>query len=224
MLKAAQGLKINQHSLSELVLDPLRLDIIRGVYKPGSHLVERTLAEQYGVSRGPIREALTELEREGLVQILPRRGAIVTELSPREAWEIYTLRGHLEQLAVKQCEPQLTKDRIDKLLKLVQEMEELEEADIVEAVMYDLRFHRAVVQASGNNTLIRTHRTLDAKVGACFLLVTRHLGYSPTDMAERHRPLAEAIAQRDIDRAQRLAKSHWHNTAEQFLKTPSGGG
>jgi DNA-binding GntR family transcriptional regulator len=203
-------------SLKEIVLNRLRQEIVEGLFKPGTHLVEQTLASQYGVSRGPVREAMAQLEQEGLVQILPRRGTVVTELSFTEAWEIYSLRGHLEGLAVRLAREHWSPELNHQLAVLLDRMERLGPSDWLPASLIDQEFHQLIVRASHNGTLIQTYQTMDAKVVACFLAVKRHLNRAPAGMANMHRPLVEVLVQGDFWRAEILAMEHWCDTANRF--------
>jgi DNA-binding GntR family transcriptional regulator len=207
---------ISHRALKEIILERLRQEIVEGVYKPGTHLIEQSLASQYGVSRGPVREALAQLEQAGLVAIQPRRGTVVTELSLSEAWEIYTLRGHLEQLAVRFARDHWTAESSEQLALLVSQMERLGPNDWLPAAHLDQQFHGVIVRASVNGTLIQTYQALDSKVLAGFLVVRRHLPQVPVAMAGKHRPLAETLAQGDFYRAELLALEHWSDTAYRF--------
>src|SRR5215475_9332061 len=96
------------HSLSDAVAERLRADIMSGVYAPGDRLVERRLAQRFGVSHIPLREALARLVEEGLVERLPRRGARVASLSPRMLEEISSLRVVLEQFVIRRVQGRFT--------------------------------------------------------------------------------------------------------------------
>lgn len=209
-------MKITHLPLKEIIVERLRQDIFRGTHKPGTRLIEQSLADQYGVSRGPIREALVQLEQEGLVQVNPRRGALVTGISPGEAWEIYTLRGHLEGLAVKLAAPHWMDQHGASLSGLLEEMEQLGPSDWLGAIKLDQQFHHLIVEASGNRTLFQAYQTLDSKVVACFLAVKQYLGGLPVNMAKRHFKLVEALQQKDFWRAEILAIDHWAETAVRF--------
>lgn len=209
-------MKILHRSLKSEVTARLRQEIIEGVHPPGTHLVEQNLADQYGVSRGPVREAILQLEQEGLVQVLPRRGTLVTELSPKEAWEIYTLRGHLEGLAVRMAANNWTDLLSNRLRALLTEMNSLGDNDWLEAMQMDLEFHRVIVEASGNRTLTQMYASMDSKIVACFLAVKRLLAASPTGMVDRHAGLVEVLERRDFQRAEILAIDHWLDTAARF--------
>ncbi|MDB4895663.1 MAG: GntR family transcriptional regulator [Firmicutes bacterium] len=218
---------ISHRALKEIILERLRQEIVAGLYESGTHLVEQSLACQYGVSRGPVREALAQLEQEGLVSIQPRRGTVVTELSLTEAWEIYTLRGHLEQLGVRFARDHWSAVQNAQLAALISEMERLGPNDWLPAAQLDQQFHGVIVGASQNRTLIQTYQAMDSKVLAGFLAVRRHLAQVPGAMAGKHRPLAEALAEADFFRAEILAMEHWSDTAYRFrslTKTENGEG
>lgn len=209
-------MKIIHPSLKEVVTERLRQAIFEAHCKPGTHLAEQTLADQYGVSRGPVREALLQLEQEGLVRILPRRGAVVTEISPREAWEIYSLRGHLEGLAVRDAATRWQAAHSQALAGLLADMERLGPSDWFDAIALDQQFHHVIVEAAGNRTLAQVYQTLDSKVAACFLAVRRYLGDGPPAMADRHRRLVAALSKGDFWLAETLAASHWSETGTRF--------
>jgi DNA-binding GntR family transcriptional regulator len=214
---------ITQLPLKEIIVNRLRQDIFEGNYRPGVRLIEQSLADQYGVSRGPIREALVQLEQEGLARVIPRRGALVTEVSMVEAREIYTLRGHLEGLAVRLAGERWKDEHGVRLGALLSEMVPLGPQDWPEAVDIDNRFHHLIVEASGSRTLFQTYQSLDSKVVACFLAVKRYLGVLPVAMASRHSELAMALQQRDFARAEILAIGHWTETAARFQSlVPNG--
>jgi DNA-binding GntR family transcriptional regulator len=214
---------ITQLPLKEIIVNRLRQEIFEGNYKPGERLIEQSLADQYGVSRGPIREALVQLEREGLAQVIPRRGALVTEVSMAEAREIYTLRGHLEGLAVRLAVEHWTDEHGARLGALVAEMAPLGPQDWPQAVEIDQRFHHLIVEASGSRTLFQTYQSLDSKVVACFLAVKRYLGVLPVAMASRHSELTLTLQQKNFARAEILAIDHWTETAARFQSlVPNG--
>lgn len=204
------------------MLQRIRLEIIEGIHRPGSRLVEQSLADQFGVSRGPVREALLQLELEGVVQILPRRGALVMDLTPVEASEIYLLRGHLEVLAVRLARHHWTAGHNARLRDLMAAMGRLKSSDWMEAMQLDQDFHRTIVDASKNKTLIQMYQTMDAKVFACFLAVKRQLGRGPMDMAERHRTFTESLLNGDFTKAEIRAMEHWEATSRRFRDLVAG--
>lgn len=205
-----------QRSLKEVALAHVRTAILEGRYSPGFHLVEQNIANELGISRGPVRETLLQLEQEGLIQIMPRRGAVVRTISPREAWEIYLLRGHLEGLAVRLAARRWSPAHTAALQERLAEMRVLGPEDWARAVAVDLRFHHQIVDAAGHQHLQQMYRLMDGKVSACFMAVKHHLNYRPSDMADRHQRLVAVLAEGDFWRAELLAGDHWAETAARF--------
>lgn len=212
----------SHRSLKELVLQQLRKEIVEGVHRPEGRLTEQSLASQYGVSRGPIREALLQLEQEGLVRLLPRRGAVVTELSPLEAAEIYILRGHLEGLGVRLAREHWTDAHSDRLANLVAEMERLGTNDWLRAIELDQAFHRTIMETAGNRPLFQMYELTEGKVTACFVAVKRHLNGQPANMASMHRKIVDVLQQRDFWRAEILCMEHWAETSARFRSLVEG--
>jgi len=212
------------HSLKAMVVDRIRTAIVDGKYKPDSHLVEQNLADELGISRGPVREALQQLQLEGLVRLNPRRGARVTTLTPLEASEIYILRGHLESLAVRLMAPNWTPGDTEYLQDIVNTMGRLGPSDWPKAIDLDLAFHHYVVDASRNGTLIEMYRSMDAKVAACFLAVKQHLKAKPSQMTLRHEMVVDVLREGDFWRAEFLAAEHWNETAARFRASISSKG
>ena len=133
-------------TLWQRVYDHLRAEILAGRLEPGAELAEVALAEQLGVSRGPIREAIGRLASEGLVTVRPRRGAVVSSLSKEEFLELYQVREALELMAVKLAVPKLQRDDIAALEELIDEMADTGRARPGRRV---LRGERVVPRAAG---------------------------------------------------------------------------
>ena len=131
----------------------LRDAIIARKFKPGDRLNESKLARQYGVSRIPVREALQQLQEQGLVMNHPRRGMFVNILSDDDCQKINSLRIILEAEALKLCRARLTADGASKLESLVVQMENWSAGSEIDAAALDLEFHRTIWNLSGNNFL-----------------------------------------------------------------------
>ena len=131
-------------TLQYRVTSKLREAILRGEFAKGERLIQEEWAEKLGVSRMPIREALRQLEMEGLVRIEPHRGAIVLPVSVEDVEEIYFLRALLEGIAVEKGLPYLDQEDLEELEQLVEKMESLpaEETSVEQYVQYNARFHR----------------------------------------------------------------------------------
>lgn len=206
-----------------MVADRIRAAIIAGEHRPGARLIEQVLADELGFSRGPVREALLQLQQEGLVIFSPRRGCVVTGLSPAQAAEFYVLRGHLEALAVRLAASHFTRADSERLQALTEQMAALGSQDWQGAIDIDLAFHSCVVDASHSEPLIQMYHSLDARLAACFMAVKQHLTLHPGQMASRHRKLVEVLEQGDFHRAEFLMYDHWADTAALFRAVARNG-
>lgn len=138
----------------------LRNAIISGKFKPGDRLNETRLAREYSVSRIPVREALQQLQEQGLVMNHPRRGMFVNTLSDEECQKINGLRIILEAEALKLCRARLTAACEKKLSELVKKMERWKVGSEIDAAALDLEFHRTIWSNSGNEYLEKTLNSL----------------------------------------------------------------
>ncbi len=145
----------------DAVLAALREDILTGVLAPGDQLVQESLAERYGVSRVPLREALKTLESEGQVAYFPHRGYFVAELSLADLREVYRLRGLLEDTALREAVPTLDDADIEEIVRLCDNVVEAATVDDVLAMAEaNRRFHFALFDAAGMPRLSRLLRQL----------------------------------------------------------------
>ncbi len=142
--------------LRDVVFNTLRQAILRGELKPGERLMEIQLANKLGVSRTPIREAIRKLELEGLVLMIPRKGAEVAEITEKNLRDVLEVRKALEELAVKLACDRMTDEQMDKLKKAAKEFEEvLKTEDVTQAAETDVKFHDVIFMATDNQRLIQ---------------------------------------------------------------------
>lgn len=145
------SLTINAKSLPDEIVEALQRSIILGLSKPGAPLIERELAEQFGVSSIPVREALQELEGRGLVTKRPNRSCCVIELSPDELNQIFELRALLEPQVIRWAGERMNKADAESLPPLVEDLRRAaEEHDFAQFFYCDLRLHRRIWELSGN--------------------------------------------------------------------------
>src|SRR4051812_14872406 len=145
----------------EAVLAELRRSILEGDLEPGAQILQDRIAEQLGVSRVPVREALKMLEGEGQVSYAPHRGYFVTELDAAELMEVYEIREWLEAEAVTRALPHLGKDDFERMQEAVDDMEAAEErGDVVALTAANRRFHFALMEPCGMPRLVRIIRQL----------------------------------------------------------------
>lgn len=205
-------------SRPDLAIAQLRRAILTGQFQPGERLVEQHLAEELQVSRGPIRDALRQLEQEGLVRIYRNRGAVVSTLGPLEAYELYLVRGHLEGLAVRIARDYMGAEDIAYLDDLVGQMHTLRdlEEDWLPTIDLDLAFHRHIVACSKNCSLIQIYNGMDSRIGALFMAVKQHLARRPTQMPGLHQRIVDVFRAGEWWRAEQVVTEHWYETAAGF--------
>ncbi|NDU72032.1 FCD domain-containing protein [Actinomadura sp. DSM 109109] len=189
----------------------LRADILDGVHPPGARLGEAELAEATGSSRTPVREALRRLEVEGLVEVLPHRGARVPDWTPADLEEIYDLRMLLEGAAARRAATRATAadaDRMDELCALMEAAAEPGAGqDLDRVAELNSGFHGTVRAAAASGRLVTM---LDAVVRLPLVMRTFHR-YSPADLARsaaHHRELAAALRARDGTWAESVMRAH----------------
>jgi DNA-binding GntR family transcriptional regulator len=198
----------------------LRLAILNGYFDPGARLPEESLARTMGVSRGPIREALVQLEREGLIVIRRNRGAFVAQLAPEDLEEVYTLRVAIERLAVQRAVAFATVDAIAEMQAVVDDIAHRMERGITEqeAAELDLHFHDLIYQAANHRRLYETWTNLRPQIH--IILLNRNVAHE--DFREMvvpsHQVILDAIRGRDGDRAVELTMEHLHGSYERVLR------
>jgi DNA-binding GntR family transcriptional regulator len=202
--------RIGDNSLSDRVADRIRAAIQDGVYRPGTKLVERTIAAQLGVSHIPVREALARLADEGLVERIPRRGAWVAELTPVGLAEISSLRIVLEQFVVRRVQERLTPEDEARLRSIAGRMLDAADAGGVDQLVeLDQEFHGLLWELSDHSLLIEVAAQVRGRVAAFLRAATRSL---PADElrahAKTHVDLVDAIAGGDPAEAQALMAAH----------------
>ena len=193
-------------TLRDQVKDVLVERILDGVYGPGERIVEMRVAEEFGVSQAPVREALRELELLRLVVSEPFRGARVREVSAEELAEIYPVRAALEEVAARGATPALAGD-VSALAAEIKSMRKAaERGDVHDFIAHDVAFHRVIVDASGNRTLQDLWRSLHVDLRTTITLI-KHVE-DLAGVAESHVPVLEAIRTGDAERAASVLRRH----------------
>ncbi len=145
--------------LREKIADRIRADIIRGNYEDGERLVEPKLAKILGISRTPIREALRQLESEGFIEIVPRKGAIVKELTLKDIDDLYAIKANLEGLAARLATEYITAKNIVRLKEINERFYQITSKNknvVEEYLKYNIDFHDIFINSSNNKKLIET--------------------------------------------------------------------
>ena len=190
------------------VVEILRSAIITGGYEPGERLIEATLSTELGTSRGPVREALRQLENEGLVMSFPYRGAVVLGVSDDEVQEVLIpIRLTLERYSFLRALERMTEEDFAELGKQIWLMEQAARADdLARIVEADLRFHEIVIGASGQTHTVQIWRTIWPRIRAYFYRYGR--GQDLGRMVTEHRELLAALQSRDPERMRTVLEQH----------------
>jgi DNA-binding GntR family transcriptional regulator len=199
--------------LRQEVLGALRSGILANEIKTGSRLLEADIAEQMGVSRAPVREAIRHLEQEGLVEIFPHRGAVVVGLPEAEIDAIYELRAVIEGRATAAAVDVVGEPELTRLEALVDDMRGAIKAHEIEAIAeFDLQFHGLIVEWSGLTLLRHIWSSLDGLVRVRSYQALDRPGstarYFLKNAAGSHTVLVDALRQGDPDVAATLARQH----------------
>ena len=203
--------------LREVVCETLREAIRSGVLKPGERLMEIQLADELGVSRTPVREAMRKLELEGYVIMLPRRGTYVANISIRDINEVFEIRTTLDALASGLAAERITEEELEQLERLLVSIgENIETRNMKKVVEDDMEFHDILYKASRNQRLVGIISNLREQMTRFRSMSMSYPGRLKKTL-EEHRRLVEAIAQRDVELAQKLAVEHMENSEQTLL-------
>jgi DNA-binding GntR family transcriptional regulator len=197
---------IGHEPLSARIRNTLLERIIGGHYAAGQRLVELQLAREFGSSQAPVREALRELEKGGLVTIRPRRGSFVNDYHARTQREIYVVRGALEESAARLATCRLKGD-VGVLREHLDGMRAAARDGDLEACMHhSVWFHRTIMRAADNELLLRLWESLPVELHSRKTLLQPNIDMHA--VAESHRPILDAIASGDAEEAARLSREH----------------
>lgn len=201
-------------SLRGRVFVELRENILSGKYKDGMELREITIGEELGVSRTPVREALRQLELEGLVKIVPNKGAYVTSINAKDIKDIYKMRSMLEGLCAKWATRYITDEQIDELEEIIYLSEyylkRKSQGKAVQVTELDGKFHLVLYEAANSRMLGHVLRDFHK-----YVQVARTMSVRSEDRAkksiEEHKAILDAIKNKDELKAEQLAHEHIMN-------------
>ncbi len=213
---------IESPNLRDRVYEILKKSIIFQEIPPGEKVDEEAIARQLGVSRTPIRETLCRLENEGIVKVIPRRGAFVVKHSREKVTEILALREALEGFAARMAAEHVDETTVEKMRLLFRDFSEANlrerSKDYFRA---DLKFHDMVVKASKNDLLIQLMNTLNDHI-QMVRLQTVSLDGRPEHSLIEHFKIMGAFEQKDAALAESLMREHIRNVRESALKNFEG--
>lgn len=198
---------IEKHqTLREKILETIRDAILKGSMKPGERVSEPDLAERFGISRTPIREAFRQLESEGYLQVVPRKGAVVASLSERDIEEFYAIKIILEGFAARMAAEKLSEKDIERLELINERLEAIKkEGDVKKFFRVHNEFHEVFIKAAGNEKLYDMINQLVMKFSRLRLASLSQPGRMEISV-EEHRNMIEAFREHDGDRADSLVR------------------
>lgn len=204
--------------LRDVVFNTLRQAILRGELKPGERLMEIQLANKLGVSRTPIREAIRKLELEGLVLMIPRKGAEVAEITEKNMLDVLEVRRALEELAVKLACERITEEEIQELKDAADAFQKiLSEKDITKIAEADEAFHDVIFKSTGNDRLIQLLNSLREQMYRYRLEYLKREEYHP-QLLEEHQQIIDRITRKDQNEAAELIDRHIGNQVDVMLE------
>jgi DNA-binding GntR family transcriptional regulator len=193
--------------LRDEIRDQLIEHILNGRLAPGERIVEMRIAQQFGVSQAPVREALRDLDLLGFVVSSPFRGAIVRQISVEELVQLYPIRAVLEGLAARHAASRIDPATIKKLERLLATMRTAAaRGDNRRAVEADFAFHLTIVEASGNRLLQQVWDRM--RLATTTFLTVSKSHHSLSEIAERHASVVDALRTQDPDAAERAMRVH----------------
>lgn len=195
-------------TLREKILETIRDAIITGALKPGEKVAEPELAERFGISRTPIREAFRQLESEGYLTVIPRKGAVVTSFSPRDVEEFYAIKSILEGYAARRACEKLSQKDIDRLRHINERLRQMaDHGDVKQFFRVHDDFHEIFLKASDNEKLYEMVKSLVSKF--------QRLRYASLSLPGRmqisvreHDKIIDAFTKRDPDMAESIVRKN----------------
>ena len=207
----------DKYSLRGRVYSKIRADILEGRYKNNDELRELAIGEELGVSRTPVREAFRQLELEGLIRIVPNKGAYVTGITVNDVKDIYMIRSRLEGLCARWATEKITDEQMEEMEENVYLAEfHAQKGHMDQMAELDNRFHEIMYEACDSKMLehlLKDYHNYVLRVRRKTLSTNRG-----TESNNEHRMIMEAIKAKDADKAEELAHAHMINAFENMVK------
>jgi DNA-binding GntR family transcriptional regulator len=206
-------LRLEKTSLREQALTSLRRAITTGQLTPGTHLVETDLSDALQISRGTLREAMRQLQQEGLISAGARGRLSVRHLDTKEIRDIFTVRAALESLAARELASGPDRaDSVAVLRRAVDDMDKWAASNLEDRIEADLRFHRTMCQLTGNETLLHQWSSLEGSIRMSIMFAGVERAIKNMN-AKRHHDIVDAIEAGDSDSAAKAVIDHMAGAA-----------
>lgn len=204
--------------LRDVVFKTLREAILKGDLAPGERLMEIKLANQLGVSRTPIREAIRKLELEGLVVMVPRKGAEVAKITEKDLRDVLEVRASLEELAISLACERITDEKIAELKAALEQFRTvIKGQDVTKIAEMDVAFHDVIFEATQNARLVQMVNNLREQMYRYRLEYLKDFS-THNRLDEEHVQIFEAVSERDSARAKALIHEHIYNQEVTVVK------
>lgn len=208
------GLTIEENAylpLRDVVFQTLRQAILKGELQPGERLMEIKLAERLGVSRTPIREAIRKLELEGLVVMIPRKGAAVANITEKDTKDVLEVRRTLEMFAVEVACDRITEEQLEELKEAAKAFEASKGSmDVIRIAETDMKFHEIIYEATQNDRLVQMLNNLRENMYRYRIEYLKDPNYYDSLVGE-HREILKAIETNDKESARVRMRDHIDN-------------
>mgnify|MGYP001154211717 CR=1 FL=1 len=204
--------------LRDVVFNTLRQAILKGELEPGERLMEIQLAQKLGVSRTPIREAIRKLELEGLVVMIPRKGAEVARITEKDMKDVLEVRGTLEELAVALACRHVTDEAVDEL-KMANKLFEaaVVAKDVVRIVDADVEFHDVIYKMTDNQRLIQLINSLSEQMYRYRLEYVKD-ARTHSILISEHNDIIRQLADKDVEKAKVIVRQHITNQERGIIR------
>lgn len=197
--------------LRDVVFQTLRQAILKGELQPGERLMELKLAEKLGVSRTPIREAIRKLELEGLVVMVPRKGAAVANITEKDTKDVLEVRRTLEMFAVEVACDRITEEQLSRLKEAAKHFEKSKGSmDLLHIAETDMKFHEIIYEATHNERLVQMLNNLRENIYRYRIEYLKNPHYYDS-LVREHREIVNAIEMGDKERARACMHAHIDN-------------
>jgi DNA-binding GntR family transcriptional regulator len=208
--------KIRREKFQE-TLDKLEMDILIGTYRPRERLIELEVMQKQGITRNAVRNIFKELQMKGLVQHIPNRGIIVSDIETKEAKDLYSMRFLLENHALELVLKNIDDSKLDDIVRASFEFEEaVKRKNFKDMVKANIVFHQTIMNVSGNTILIDMVDHLRNRA-----LVVRHYMWLHSNNVQKsvkdHRDLISAIQERDLEKLRKVNRVHILEAFEQYI-------
>ena len=210
---------LNVLNLRDQIGQQITSAVLNGAFRPGERLVETAIAEQFNVSRAPVRETMAALEQEGIVSHIPRRGYFVVDFSEKDIKEIYSLRLLLEGDALYRAIEQASQEDLVRLQGLVDDLGEaaLEKSDPEIIVALDMSFHEGVCRLADHSRLYSAWNSLRLQTQLLIGLTSRTHYNHPSQPKVWHQRILDAMRDKDLRRAKETLEEHLLDAQQRAL-------